>query len=107
MQVYSDPEREHDLYALPNVELFQMTAQERAAQDEDLVYEYMKRREFRFAAMNSRDRERMLDAMVEEEGITGGWFYWYCFPGCLPDSEALGPYATWQEAKAAAQEETA
>lgn len=24
--------------------------------------------------------DRESDPMVEEEGITGGWFYWYCFP---------------------------
>ena len=97
-QHYSDPSRERDPHALPDVEVFQLTAQECAARDEDLVFEYMKRREFRLAAMNSRDRERMLDAMVAEEGITGGWFYWYCFPGSMPDSEAIGPYATRQEA---------
>ena len=20
-----------------------------------------------------------------------GWYYWYCFPGCLPDSDLFGP----------------
>jgi Formamidopyrimidine-DNA glycosylase len=26
------------------------------------------------------------------------WFYWCCSPGCLPDSEASGPYKTYREA---------
>lgn len=21
-----------------------------------------------------------------------GWFYWSCFPGCLPDSDPFGPF---------------
>jgi hypothetical protein len=47
----------------------------------------------------------MLDAMIAEEGITGGWFYWYCFPGCLPESDPIGPYASRAEAITAAQED--
>lgn len=105
MRVYSDPANEQDKWSLPDVEVFELTAREVAERDEDLVYEYMKRHEFRLAGMNSRTRDAMFDAMIEENGITGGWFYWYCLPGCLPDSEPFGPYNTWQEAKQAAQEE--
>lgn len=104
-QTYSDPSRETDPHALPDLEIFQLTAGEVAGQDEEMVYEYMKRREFRFASMNSRDREKMINAMVDENGITGGWFYWYCFPGCLPDSDAIGPFGSYQEAKEAARNE--
>lgn len=25
------------------------------------------------------------------------WFYWSCFPGCLPDSDPIGPFATEAE----------
>lgn len=106
-QHYSNPDRESDPHALPDLEVFQLTAHEVAERDEELIYEYLSRNEFRFAGMNSRDRERMLDAMCEEEGIKGGWFYWYCFPGCMPDSEAIGPYATRDEALKAAQDDAA
>ena len=54
--------------------------------------------------MNSRVQEAMLDAIVEEEGITGGWFWWTCLPGCLPDSSAMGPFETRALALADAQE---
>jgi hypothetical protein len=101
---YSNPDRADDPHALPDLEIFQLTAEEVAERDEDLIYEYSKRREFRLACINSRDRQRMLDAIVDEEGITGGWFYWYCFPGCMPDSEAIGPFATHAEALADAQD---
>ena len=35
-----------------------------------------------------------------------GWFWWSCFPGCLPDSGAIGPFNTASEAIANAQGET-
>lgn len=104
MQAYSNPDDEKDPWKLPDVEIFQLTAQEVAERDEDMVHEYMRRREFRLAGFNSRDRARMFDAMIEENGITGGWFFWFCFPGCMPDSDAFGPYNSWQEAKTAAEE---
>jgi len=104
MQAYSNPARANNPYSLPDVEVFQLTAAEAAAQDEDLVWEYSKRPEFRLASMNSRARKAMLDAIVEEEGITGGWFWWTCLPGCLPDSCAFGPFETRELALADAQE---
>ena len=42
--------------------------------------------------------------LVESLDITGGWFWQACFPGCLPDGPPDGPYATYADAKAAAQE---
>jgi hypothetical protein len=27
-----------------------------------------------------------------------GWFWWYCQPGCLPDSEAEGPFRSEEDA---------
>lgn len=33
-----------------------------------------------------------------------GWFWWACFPGCMPDGEPSGPFATSQEAYDNAQE---
>lgn len=105
MQAYSDPTREADPYALPDVEVFEMTAHEVAAMDEDLVWEYAKRHEFRLAHMNSQVRQQMLDAIVEEQQLMGGWFWWSCFPGCLPESAPMGPFATRMDALADAQED--
>jgi hypothetical protein len=99
----SQQERKSDPYALPDIEVFELTAPEVAGLDDELVWEYMKRREFRLAAMSSRDREKMLDAIVEEQGITGGWFWQSCFPGCLPDGYPVGPFASRKEALADAQ----
>lgn len=33
----------------------------------------------------------------------GKFYYWSCFPGCLPDSEPIGPFETETEALADAQ----
>lgn len=106
MQAYSDPKRADDPHALPDVEVFQMTAEEVAESSayQDEQYDFMKRHEFRLAGMNSKVRQAMLDAMVEELGITGGWYWWACFPGCLPDSDPIGPFATEAEALADAQD---
>lgn len=103
---YSTPEAARSAYTLPDIEVFQMTAREYAEGDsnEELIYEYMRRPEFRLASMNSRTRETMFDTMIEEEGIEGGWFWWTCFPGCLPDSSAFGPFKSHAEALADAME---
>lgn len=34
----------------------------------------------------------------EGEPNAEGWFWWPCFPGCMPDGEATGPYASAEEA---------
>ena len=106
-QAYSNPERESDEHALPDIEVFQLTAHEVAAQDEDLIYEYMKRPGFRLAAMNGAVQEDMLDAICEEEGIVGGFFWQACFPGCLPDGPPIGPFDSYAEALADAQGDAA
>jgi hypothetical protein len=27
-------------------------------------------------------------------GGTSGWYWWECYPGCLPDGDAFGPFTT-------------
>ena len=41
----------------------------------------------------------------EEDMLAFGWYWWACFPGCLPDSEPHGPFDTEDEATADAQGE--
>jgi ribosomal protein S27E len=38
------------------------------------------------------------------QSSTGRWWWWSCFPGCLPDSEPSGPFDTEAEALADAQD---
>jgi hypothetical protein len=39
----------------------------------------------------------------EQEPAPIGWYWWSCFPGCLPDSSPNGPFATEEEAINSAQ----
>ena len=105
MQAYSDPRRANDKWSLPDVEIFQLTAEEVAESSmfEDERHEYMKMHEFRLASMNGRVREKMIATMIEDLCIKGGWFWWTCFPGCMPDGDPIGPFATEAEALADAQ----
>lgn len=77
MQAYSDPKRESDPHALPDLEIFYWTSKEAS--------DYW-----------GEDADEELEA---------GFYFWYCFPGCMPDSEPNGPYATQQEALEAARED--
>lgn len=72
MQTYSDPTRESDPYALPDVEVFYLETGEM-------------RDEF-------------------DEPLEAGWYWWTCFPGCLPDSDPSGPYETESDAIEAARD---
>ena len=104
MHFYTDPTRESDTYALPDARVYQLTAREVAEAMDDETIRYMRRREFQLAAMSSRVRDAMFDAMIEDNVITGGWFFDYCFPGCLPDSQSFGPYPSRDAAIAAARD---
>jgi hypothetical protein len=46
------------------------------------------------------------EAACRVDGWEGGpgWYWWSCFPGCLPDGEAMGPFETEAEALADAQD---
>ncbi len=37
--------------------------------------------------------------------IRPGWYWWTCFPGCLPDGEPMGPFSTSYRAYADARDE--
>ena len=30
--------------------------------------------------------------------VEAGWYWWVCFPGCLPDGDPCGPFRTSREA---------
>ena len=87
-QFYSDPQRADEPHALPDCEVFYMHAGPRKAYDQAYVM----------------DRCNCCDGHGCDECPSPGWFYQYCFPGCLPDSDPEGPFDTEEEAIKAAQE---
>lgn len=102
MQTYSDPTRADSTHALPDVEVFQLTSEEVALNMPDEICEYGKR--FPLCHMNSITRQAMIDAMVEELSIRGGWYWWTRLPGCLPGNEPFGPFDSAAEAEKDAQD---
>jgi hypothetical protein len=46
------------------------------------------------------------DCWANEEGETlpEGWYFWSCFPGCMPEGDPNGPYDSEDAAWAAADE---
>jgi len=79
-QIYTDPTREMEPYALPNAEVFY------------------------FSQLEANYNLENLDHADEYTLTEAGWYWWSCFPGCLPDGEANGPYDTESEAIADAQD---
>jgi hypothetical protein len=86
MQTYSDPKRASSPTSLPDVEVFFVR---RPNGLDGLAY----------------IGEMIVDDSQTEEPLTEGWYYWYCLPGCLPDSEPMGPFDTRDEAIADAQQD--
>jgi hypothetical protein len=88
-QFYTDPSREESPTALPNAEVF-----------------YAKAGEWAYDPDGERVDAPSGDDECLEEGASlnpEGYYYWPCFPGCLPDGEPIGPFATEEEAIADAR----
>ena len=44
--------------------------------------------------------------LIDDEHVAkAGWYWWACFPGCLPDGDPVGPFKTEAEATADALED--
>jgi len=83
-QHYSDESREEETYSLPDVEVFYVDTEEATEN----------------ATGSACDDDDERDYLVRE-----GWYFWHCFPGCMPDSDPSGPYETEEAAIAAMREE--
>ena len=81
MQAYSNPKRESDPHALPDLEVFYI--------DENDIEVC----EFCNEVGNGSGH---IDHV--------GYYWWSCFPGCLPDSDPMGPFETEEAALADARE---
>jgi hypothetical protein len=80
MQAYSDPRRESDPHALPDLEVFYHN-------HEDAIF------------LVNGTHPTYLDGDCPGTG----WYWQACFPGCLPDGDANGPFDSADSALADAR----
>lgn len=76
-QVYSDPACANDPRALPDIEVFYLSEQMIGA---DILASHA----------------AGIDPSWEQFAV--GWYWWYAFPGCLPDGDLHGPFPTEAQA---------
>ncbi len=92
MQAYSDPRREDKPTALPGIEVFEAPFA-RVCDGCGMV------------DLDADATECECDEFESHSWTpTGGWYWWSCSPGCLPDGEPSGPFETEEEALADARE---
>lgn len=95
MHFYTDPTRARKTYALPDAEAFLMVVDDFDPGDEHTW-------------MGEAAREAVAEDPDGEPDMTelAGWYWWACFPGCMPDGDGSpsGPFDTQTEAIADAQE---
>ena len=91
---YASKADEQAPHTLPNIMIAKFTAYEIAETLYDDIHEFSKRHEFRLASMSSRVRDAMLEAIVDELEVSGGFMWCVCQPGCLPDSDWSGPFTS-------------
>lgn len=89
MQAYSDPARESDPHALPDVEVFHIAENERASICDG---------EGEWHTQQPGTRKPC------EQCPPAGWYYWFCFPGCMPSSDIEGPFDSEADALEDAQD---
>lgn len=99
MQAYSDPKRASDPYSLPDVEVFTANIMRCPV----CSAEYPETDQGDTSYRNTNDETTCCNgkSLVRHESA---YWYWFCLPGCMPDSDPMGPFATREEALADAQE---
>lgn len=99
MQTYSDPARESNPHALPDVEVFHVSADE-FLQAEAGTWQAG-------ALVNAADDGTPYNQQRTETAAESlaGWYWWTCLSGCLPDGDPSGPFETETLALADAQSE--
>lgn len=78
---YLNPADEKDPYRLPNVEVF-----------------WVDEGEWFWDENGNRTDDRSDEEGIPYSSCDKGYYYWFCFPGCMPDSNPYGPFETEEEA---------
>ena len=99
MQAYSDPKREKDPHALPDIEIFLAPVATCPVCGNEYPGELSDER----AGHSRATGDSCCHGVPYHLGDAMYW-YWYCFPGCMPDSDPVGPFRSEKEALADARE---
>jgi len=96
---YSDPARESLPYALPNVEVYQAAAFNVYCESCDLTYQaYIPIGagwiDVRPVCPECAHEQRSQFHDFVTPIADPVWFWQACYPGCLPDGDAIGPFET-------------
>lgn len=59
---------------------------------------------FKVNASEANDKDSVFWNSDDDETRGPGWYFWWSMPGCMPDSDAFGPYPTMDEAEKEAVE---
>jgi hypothetical protein len=92
MQAYSNPKRASDPYALPDIEVFYISLDDTVTLPDE--------------GFADGGEEYTDEEIAEINKGKVGFYYWHCLPGCLPDSDPIGPFETEEQALADAQSES-
>lgn len=98
-QAYSDPKRASMPHALPDVEVWcdRVSVVSCRCGDYEVPFDSTHATGEVYCPSCERPAESVEDTDRE------AWWWWSCFPGCMPDSDAFGPFETEQEALEDAQ----
>jgi len=101
-QHYSNPRRADDPHALPDIETFKGYRHECRECDAEtpLFPDY-----YGLIHLESEEcRECGARGTLRCVDTKAAWYWWTCLPGCVPDSEPVGPFETEEVALADARE---
>lgn len=97
---------------MDNIEVFYMAASEFDPEDEDSWmgdrvreelagmpgYRLAERRQAALMGDGTAELDYAEADIKAAQQALAGWYFWVCVPGCMPDSDASGPYKTEDEA---------
>ena len=95
-QHYTDPKREDETYALPDVEVWEDSIIEVTCRCG--VYQIQGDEDYNCPSCGSGE------VAIKDTKRTG-WFFWFCLPGCMPDSDPYGPFDSEDAALEQARED--
>ena len=98
-----------DRWSLPNVEIFsapiyRVSCDQCRRDDDENHTNACVECEHEAILLPLEPKEHDAPIRAEKTERVGFW-YWYCFPGCMPDSSAYGPFDSYDAALADAREQ--